>query len=234
MPQNSNHKVAKDAETNGFSVGDAIGVGWERFTQYPGILIGSLLFVQIISLGLTFLPGLLGDQPALVLVYNLIALFVLMGLTVGFVQLLISAHDNSHPHFTQLFSGFDKRLLSFFAAALLVGVAVALGLVLLIIPGVYLLLGLFFWQYPIVEDSLGPVEAMKYSWRITKGGRLNLLGFLAVSFFINMVGLVLLGVGLLVSAPTTALATVYIYRQLQTQDEKSPKKPPESNRPATN
>jgi len=234
MPQNSNHKIAKDAETNGFSVGDAIGVGWERFTQYPGILIGSLLFVQTISFGVTLLPELFGDQPVLELVFNLIAFFVQIGLTIGFVQILISAHDNSNPHFTQLFSGFDKRLLYFFTAALLVGVAVALGLALLIIPGVYLLLGLLFWQYPIVEDSLGPVEAMKYSWRITKGSRLNLLGFLAVSFFINMVGLVLLGVGLLVSAPTTALATVYIYRQLQKQDEKSPKRKPESNQPATN
>ena len=234
MPQNSNHKVAKDAETNGFSVGDAIGVGWERFTQYPGILIGSLLLMQAISFGVTLLPELFGDQPVLEIAFNLIAFFVQIGIMIGFIQLLISAHDNSNPHFTQLFSGFDKRLLYFFTAALLIGVAVMLGLVLLIIPGVYFLLGLFFWQYPIVEDSSGPVEAMKYSWQITKGSRLNLLGFLAVSFFINMVGLVLLGVGLLVSAPTTALATVYIYRQLQKQDEKSPKRKPESNQPATN
>lgn len=64
--------------------------------------------------------------------------------------------------------GFTK-LLPLIGLGILAGLAIMLGFLLLIIPGIYLVLKLCLSSYALVDQDLGPVEAMKKSFAITKG-----------------------------------------------------------------
>jgi len=77
-------------------------------------------------------------------------------------------------------------------------------------------LGLAFVPYLVVERGLGPVDAMKESWRVTKGhkGQVGLLILALVGIVI--LGLLALGIGVFVAAPIAMLAMTHAYRMLAT------------------
>jgi len=74
---------------------------------------------------------------------------------------------------------------SLVGAAVLVGLAVAVGFVLLIIPGIFLAI-MFCLVFPVIVDRrVGPVEAMRLSWRLVMGA-----GFWTVLLNLFIVGII--------------------------------------------
>ena len=131
----------------------------------------------------------------------------------GAVAFYLSAHDNSdtvelsalwHPH------PFWKYL----GASILAWLAFALGLLLLIVPGIIFGLMFMFATILVIDRELGPIEAMKESNRVTRGYKWNLLGLVLVLALVNLLGALALFVGLLVSVPVTLLALMHVYRVL--------------------
>jgi len=61
---------------------------------------------------------------------------------------------------------------------------------------------------------MGPIASMKESYAITKGRFWKLLGFWIVIGLFNLLGLIPFGIGLLVTVPVSALASIYVYREL--------------------
>lgn len=94
-----------------------------------------------------------------------------------------------------------------------------IGMVLLIVPGIILALMFMLYSYFIVDKGAGAIQSIKMSVKATAGHRWQLFGFALVCVLVNIVGALLLGVGLLVTIPTTMLAGVYIYRKLVQPDE---------------
>ena len=71
-----------------------------------------------------------------------------------------------------------------------------------------------FATFIVIDRELGPIEAMKESKRLAHGHKWALLGFVLVLALINLLGVLALGVGLLVSIPVSSLAFVHTYRVL--------------------
>lgn len=73
-------------------------------------------------------------------------------------------------------------LVNLIVGGIIFGIAVGVGLILLIIPGLFILVSLFFWNvYVIVEDQ-NFVEGFQNSWAATSGNRIMLfvLGVIVV------------------------------------------------------
>ena len=70
---------------------------------------------------------------------------------------------------------------------ILYGILVAIGFVVLIIPGLYLMVSLMFGVYAIVMEDLGPIAALKKSHELVKGNWWRTTGFLTVIMVILMV-----------------------------------------------
>jgi len=88
---------------------------------------------------------------------------------------------------------------------------VAFGLVLLIIPGIYLALKYQFYGYLIVDKGMGPIKALKESGRITDGAKKDLLIFWLVLFCsIAVIALVL---GIFIALPV-GLLMAFISKEL--------------------
>ena len=61
------------------------------------------------------------------------------------------------------------RLVTLFLAVLLSGAGIALGLVLLIVPGIYVAVRWYFVAQSVVIDGARSAEALRGSWRLTDG-----------------------------------------------------------------
>jgi hypothetical protein len=71
-----------------------------------------------------------------------------------------------------------------------------------------------FFLQAVVEKGLGPFDALKYSWKLTKKNGFSLFGFYLLGFLIVLVGLFAFFVGLLWAIPTTWLASLIAFRYL--------------------
>ena len=112
-----------------------------------------------------------------------------------------------------MFSVFNNYWNSVFAN-LLVAFIIGFGIVLLIIPGIIFACKLAFVPYLIVDKKMEAVEAVKESWRMTKGYSLIIFitGFLVI--FVAILGLLFFGVGIIVSIIWIRLTFASIYARV--------------------
>jgi len=201
---------------NTFSGSACIRFGWETFKKRPWFFIGVFLVVGILSSGGRFQLNDTNYGAAT------IALFIMAGIAFGVIsilakmgatQLALKAHDNAESAtFGDLWA--PHPFWKFVGASFVVAIIVGVGLILLIVPGIIWSLRYLFVPYLIMERKLSPFEALKESARITYGHKWQLLGLLGLTMLINILGAILLLVGLLVSIPVSALAMVHAYRTL--------------------
>jgi uncharacterized membrane protein len=88
---------------------------------------------------------------------------------------------------------------------------------MIIIPIVYISLRLQFYDYFIVDEECGVVEAVKKSAEITKGYVMELFLLGAVMSIIILISIIPLGVGLLISVPLAIMVNTYVYEKLKRQ-----------------
>ena len=72
-----------------------------------------------------------------------------------------------------------------------------------------------FYKFLIVDKGdIGPIESLKESWKMTKGYAWNLFLFLILIALLNILGVILFGVGLFVTIPISLLSYAILYRKL--------------------
>jgi hypothetical protein len=99
------------------------------------------------------------------------------------------------PDFELLVRGFIENYLHIILANLLVIALVVLGLVALIIPGIIIGCRLAFVAYIVMDKKVDSIEAVEMSWKMTRGHGWTIFFMGFVSFFILILGLCLIIVG---------------------------------------
>ena len=100
--------------------------------------------------------------------------------------------------------------------AILVGLNVAIGMILLIIPGIIAALGLSLYTYVVADNpELSTSEALKKCWNITKGYKVDLLVFfLSFIGWMFLAGLTL-GILMIWLMPYMTIAETLVYESLK-------------------
>src|SRR3990167_7751866 len=201
---------------NTLSVSECVKFGWETFKKKPWLFIGILLMYPAISGGSRSLASSAAEQGGMVgFVLNALDLLIVQVLAArGLVAFTLRFHDDASAARVQDLWA-PKMYWSFLGMSVLSFILVVLGIIALIIPGIILALGFIFSQYLVIDKGRGAIESLKESWRITKGHRWELFLFLLVLAVLNILGVLALLVGLLVSVPVTMLAVVHAYRTLE-------------------
>lgn len=207
------------------SVGDCISYGWETFKKRPWLLIGALL----LSLVIAGIPGMFGPQPEIgpdgklipppvtapYVIASLASIVVSIFVAIGLITFALRAHDNiAGAQIADLWN--PGPFWRFLGAHILTTIVVVLGFIAFIVPGIILGIGLGFVPYLVVERGLGPIEAMKESWRITKGHKWQLFLLLLALLGINLLGILALVIGVFVAIPVSMIAFTHAYRTLST------------------
>jgi len=137
---------------------------------------------------------------------------------VGFLKVTLRFCDQEKGRLSDLFSQY-RLFFKYFLAYILYGLIVLGGIILFIIPGIIWAIKFQFFPYLIIDKKLGPIEALKQSAAITQGVKWQLWVFSLATGVVNIIGALLLIVGLFVTIPVTMLATAFVYRKLLARTE---------------
>jgi uncharacterized membrane protein len=112
------------------------------------------------------------------------------------------------------FAGFSKVFLSLLVAGLLVTVFYTIGLICLILPGIYLAVAYSFTYIVCVDKRLGFWESMETSRKVITRQWWRIFGLLLLSIPFILLGIAALGVGVFVTIPLITGAFTYAYEDL--------------------
>ena len=101
-----------------------------------------------------------------------------------------------------------------FLVGLVGGVLIFLGILLCIIPGLYLAIGYMFSSYLIVARNMDFWQAMETSRRAVTANLGSMVVLVLAIIGINILGVLALLLGLVVTIPTTYCATVVAFHVL--------------------
>jgi len=202
------------------AIKESIQHGWETFKKRPWFIIGAVALMGLFSTSFSYKsdsPEEIFAALPMVIVFGILFGLLRMAVELLFTRFLLQAHDDVE-HMTYRGTLPAKPFWKYVGGKIAVGIVVAIGFILLIIPGIIAAIALMFTPYLIVDRKLGPIEAMKESARMTKGHRWRLFLFGIVLGLLNIAGALALLVGLFVSIPVSALALVHVYRALEKKE----------------
>jgi hypothetical protein len=168
-------------------VGDVVNETFSVYGQNFGALFGSALAVFIV-VGVIAGVIQIGDSFILALIASIVRLAG-HALYTGFVVRLVQDVRDGRRDQTvgDLFEAAMPAILSLIVFGVLFGIAVGIGFVFLIVPGLILLT---FWSVgapAIVVEGVGPIEAFGRSWRLVRGNAWSVFGVLLLIFLIVLV-----------------------------------------------
>ncbi len=183
------------------SVGGAFAHAWDilKADFWTLLLIGFVAWLLGGIVGSALSRGE-GGQAAASMLYQL-----LIGTPISFgaAYAWLKAARGVKPEVVDLFVPFQRYYISAVLAGLLVEIALVVGFILLVVPGIILAVRLAFVPFLVVDEGLGPMEALFESWRRTSGYSWTLFGAGLLAILVVIVGFILFIVG---SIPATMLA----------------------------
>lgn len=197
---------------NAFSIREALTVGWTKTKQNFLLWIMILVTMAVVNMA----AGWLDDQVDSKLLSTLLALggyVIQLGLELGIIGVALKLLADQTTKYSDLFTMYGL-VPQFFLATIIGGIAVMLGLLVFVIPGIYIALRLSQTAFLIADWKLSGIDALKKSWEITRGNTLQLFFLVVVVSALNLIGGFLFLVGLLVTVPVTTLAMAYVYRKI--------------------
>lgn len=204
--------------TQGFSISEAFRAGWRMWKLHWVFLLGIFLFALILpAIPRLFQYALSSDAVIAQAFLGLLHLFLTVVAQMGLLTISVKIARGIPCTFADFFSTI-YLFPSYFLGWILFYLAVLGGLILLIIPGIILALKFCLWPYFVLDQSHGGIEALKASNRTVYGSKWDLLLFSIAAVFLNILGVLCLGVGFLITMPVTLLAWAHIYLQLQTSE----------------
>ncbi|MCL6096201.1 MAG: glycerophosphoryl diester phosphodiesterase membrane domain-containing protein [Patescibacteria group bacterium] len=196
-----------------FSKKEAISFGFKLAKENIVFFIGLFVIVVFISLLSTAIQtSLASQQPFTGIIVYVLFWIVNIIISMGLIRISLELIDKKKPKFLDLFH--TKSLVDFIFGTIIRSVITIIGFILLIIPGIIFSIRLQFVTYLIVDKGMPAVDAVKKSWKMTKGNTWNLFFFGILLCLINVLGVLLLLVGLFITVPLSMLATTFVYRKL--------------------
>jgi len=184
----------------GVDVGSAISRGWALVRDNMGVFVGATLLSWLISLGL--------------------APFPVVGWVVGFVMLgsldymFLRRIRGEAVQVGDVFAGFNIAFVHLAMAGLVKWLLTSLGLVLCLLPGIYLAVGYVFALPLVIDKKLEFWPAMEVSRRVVHHHWWSMLGLVIVLGLLAFAGVLVCFVGLLISVPVSSAALMYVYEDL--------------------
>jgi len=208
--------AAKSTKT--FSIKEAVSYGWKQATSRLTFFV----LLIIIMIAASALPGIIGslleDQNAgfLIFIIQLVSWGLQLLVSLGLIHVALLVHDRKKATYKDLFSQ-TRLIIPYFLASVIYTLIIIAGFILLVIPGFVWAIKFRYFSYLMVDKKLGPIDAIKQSGKITKGVKWQLFLFGLVLFGINILGALVLLVGLLVTIPLSMMAEAYVYRKLSSK-----------------
>ncbi len=199
---------------------ESLKQAWEmlpglKMTMWMAIIIyavitGALEFI----LSFVFGYSMIGDDFSVMeAIASIISIFITGPLAAGLYMIVIRFSVGSRIEVGELFKHFDKTI-PIFITWILFYIAVGLGLILLIVPGIYLLVCFSFAPMLVVEKGMSPMEALRTSRKVVHQQWFQTAGLWLLSTLVVFAGMLALLVGLIWAIPLSGLMLALVYRNI--------------------
>jgi len=138
------------------------------------------------------------------------------GVEVGFLQICLALCDGGKPTYADAFTQLTLGP-KFLAGQMLYLLMIVIGLLLLVVPGIYLGVRYALFGFCLATGETNLIRSFQHSAILSTGSKTYLLWILVFLLVLNVLGASLLGIGLFITVPLSVLMMTTIYRQLNTR-----------------
>jgi uncharacterized membrane protein len=197
--------------TSIFTISEVFHAGWKRLTNNFWFLVLVTLLFGVLSMVLGWNDGPSGVD----VLSRLINMFVSFFAMFTFIRFSFMIAKGQNPHWKDIVE-FDSKLLGMYLlGALILSAGQMIGFLLLIIPGIIVCVRFGFFGFILIEEKLDPISALKKSWHMTTGYFWSIFWFGIILGLVNLLGMMALGVGLLITVPLSVLCAGYVYEKIK-------------------
>jgi len=208
---------------NSFSIGQVISKGWNIFSQKFGIVL-KFLFVGVFAMFVVqLIVSMFGtsDNSTIGFIGGIVTYVFNIFISIGLIKAMMHIVRDEPVELNTLFSGKDQ-VLKYILVSILLSILIGLGFILLILPGIYLMLRFMFVPYLLVDkEDMSIEDLFSASSTMTKGIKFNLFLYGITIFIMNVIGMIPLGFGLLITMPVSFLSFIVLYETLLRDDSAS-------------
>ncbi len=167
-------------------LGDAFNLYFRNFPTFFAIALAFVLPVQLIVSGIGLEEITSGyrdsDNAAELLIPTGVSYLVVAPLIVAAtIHVLQRLAEGERPHAGRSIQAALDVFARVFVAVLFASLVISAGLIVLILPGLYLAVRLFYVAQSVVIDDARGAEALRGSWRISKGFWWRTLGVIVLA-----------------------------------------------------
>lgn len=215
-----------DAVAGNFEVNmlETLGEAWRGLKGFKlkchiALILYSLVYLAAF-LGLGIIVAILSTTGAdetvasvLSLVFQLVTTVVMLPMGVAFLVMAMR-HANQKPVSAgEIFRHFGT-MGSLFVAYLIQVILIMIGLVLLVLPGIYLMFAYMYALPLVLEKKMGPWHALETSRKALTKVWFRFFGLLWLIMLINTAGVLTLGIAWIWTIPWSILAMAMVYQKI--------------------
>lgn len=186
------HRGSRDYQ---FDIQRYFNEGWELFKQGAGVFIGFTLIYFVILVLTSTLTSFIDET-----LNSVINFFITPIFTIGMLTGAEAVAKKGRLDFEDLFRSTD-RYLHLLLFNLIAAVMVGIGLVLLVLPGIWVMIALTLGSPLLILTRLGVIESIEASLRVVTKKWFYFLLFVFLLALVIIVGVLACGVGLLAAIP---------------------------------
>jgi len=207
-----------------FTIGDLLSEAWQRVKGTKGIIIGGFVVFYAVLLVASFLIGgffgilgVVSDSPMLTVVVEMVVGIFASALAYPFMaginMIGIRRAADQPISFNDIFSHFG-RTVPLVITAIISMLLIYLGMILLIIPGLYLAIAYMLAIPLVVERGLSPWQALETSRKAISQHWFKVFGLFLLLGLITGISAIPLGIGLVWTIPLFTVAIGILYRTI--------------------
>jgi len=180
--------------------------GWELFTREAGqAVVFSVIAVIAYAAATVLIPFGIGGT---VIIFPLVA---------GFIIIALMLRRNQKTEFVRFFWGF-RHLVPLLLFTIVSTTFILVGIMLLVVPGIYATVAYLFAPYLIVDKNIDFWPAMEISRRKVNRHWFGIAAFCVVLLAINIIACIPFFMGLFVTLPWTIYASAIAYEDIFKED----------------
>lgn len=203
--QDENTRIERKIQ-NGYSfeLEKYFSEGWNIFRKEPGPFVLYGLVAGLLLASLNFLPEYIGE----------IASYILSpALTAGFYLGARKLDQEGAMEFNDFFKGFD-HIIQLFLVSIVTGVFITVGIILLVLPGIWFAVAISLAVPLIVFTRLDFWASIKTSVKLVNKKWFHFFALLILLGILNLIGLLFFVVGLLITFPVTYCILYVVYKDI--------------------
>lgn len=200
-----------------------ISEAWGRVPGNKATVWKAMLFYLVVAIALSFFFGLLEGSPPdpgelqpptlIGLIGQVVSAIVLLPMGVGLAYIGVALAREESPNPKSLFSWYDNTW-KLLIMSVLMNLLVLIGLLLFVVPGIYLIVSYQIALPLAVDKKLGPWEALEASRKVIGHNWFLVFGLDIVAALVIAVSMLLFGIPAIWTVPALLIGFGILYNRM--------------------